>query len=139
MKAVVQEERTGCGIASVAALAGVSYRQARAAAAGLGIAAADPRLWSETHHVRALLRHFGLRAAAGETPFQSWERLPPLALLATKWHLQDGRPYWHWVVYWRGPQGAVVLDSKAALRHHRRTDFWRIRPRWFIAVHGHAG
>jgi len=28
MKPVVQLERTGCGIASVAALAGVSYRQA---------------------------------------------------------------------------------------------------------------
>jgi hypothetical protein len=40
MKPVVQEELTGCGIASVAAIAGVGYAQA--AGARLGIVAAAP-------------------------------------------------------------------------------------------------
>lgn len=135
MDPVIQEEITGCGIASVAALAGVTYKEAQAVANGLGIFAEDQRLWSETHHVRALLRHFGLDASPGETPFQSWESLPALALLSTKWHLELGRPFWHWAVFWRGPHGAVVLDSKKALAKHVRTDFWRIRPKWFIEVH----
>lgn len=135
MKPVVQEEISGCGIASVAALAGVTYGHAQAVANGLGIYAEDPRLWSETDHVRALLRHFGLRASGTELPFRSWESLPSTALLATKWHLERGRPFWHWAVFRRGPQGTVVLDSKKALRNHARTDFWRIRPRWFIEVH----
>jgi hypothetical protein len=43
MKPVVQEERTGCGIASVAAIAGVTYARAKAAAASLGISAEDRR------------------------------------------------------------------------------------------------
>jgi hypothetical protein len=36
MKQVVQEELTGCGIASVAAVAGVSYSAAKAVANSLG-------------------------------------------------------------------------------------------------------
>ena len=138
MKPIVQEEMTGCGIASVAALAGVSYKDVRLVANKLGIYAADVRLWSETQPVRRLLRHFGLRAVRGEKPFQLWDALPPLALLATKWHLERGKPYWHWAVFWRGPQGAVVLDSKKALRANVRTDFWRILPKWFIEVKGSA-
>lgn len=44
MKPVVQLERTGCGIASVAALAGVSYREAQRVANRLGIFSGDPTL-----------------------------------------------------------------------------------------------
>ena len=55
MKPVVQEEKTGCGIASVAMLAGVTYRQARRAAHELGIEvksmehALDARVESQKH------------------------------------------------------------------------------------------
>jgi hypothetical protein len=134
MKAVVQLERTGCGIASVAALAGVSYRRAQQAAQRLGIFAQDERLWSETAYVRRLLRWFGLHAAPKETTFVSWQTLPDLALLAIKWRTLRGRAQWHWVVFHRAPTGAVVLDPKRALRRNSRTDFGRMRPKWFIAI-----
>lgn len=134
MKPVVQLERTGCGIASVAALAGVSYRQAQCVANQLGIVADDSKLWSETGYVRRLLKEYGIRPASTEAPFISWEALPDLALLAVKWHKERGRPFWHWVVFWRGPYGSVVLDSKRELRNHVRTDFGRMRPKWFISV-----
>ncbi|HSQ50707.1 MAG TPA: hypothetical protein VLL94_05495 [Nitrospiraceae bacterium] len=134
MKPVVQREQTGCGIASVAALAGVSYWSAQREAGRLGIFADDSRLWSGTRHVRRLLKEFGIRSASAEVPFTSWKALPNLALLAVKWHKEQGRPFWHWVVFWRGPHGPVVLDSKRALRRHVRTDFGRMRPKWFIPV-----
>jgi ABC-type bacteriocin/lantibiotic exporter with double-glycine peptidase domain len=134
MKPVIQEERTGCGIASVATVAGVSYRQAKQVANRLGIFAADPRLWSETEYVRRLLREFGVRAARAEVRFAAWRSLPDLALLAIKWHRVRGRSFWHWVVFWRGPTGPVVLDPKRSLRTHRRTDFGRMSPRWYITI-----
>lgn len=134
MKPVVQLERTGCGIASVAALAGVSYREMQRLANRLGIFADDPRLWSETDYVRRLLNEFGIKQARTEVPFTSWETLPDLALLAVKWHRERGRPFWHWAVFWRGPYGPVVLDSKRELRNHVRTDFGRMKPKWFIPV-----
>jgi len=136
VKPVVQLEQTGCGIASVAALAGVSYRSAQREAGRLGIFADDSRLWSETHHVRRLLKKFGIRSASAEVPFTSWETLSDLALLSVKWHRERGRPFWHWAVFCRGPHGPVVLDSKRALRRHVRTDFGRIKPKWFILVSG---
>jgi hypothetical protein len=134
MKPVVQLDRTGCGIASVAALAGVSYRQARLVANRLGISAGDSRLWSETHHVRRLLKEYGVRSASTQLLFTSWEALPDLAMLAVKWHRERDRSFWHWVVFWRGPYGPVVLDSKRALRPHVRTDFGRMKVKWFIPV-----
>ena len=71
MKPVVQFERTRCGIASVAALAGVSYAQAKRVANRLGIFADDPKLWSETDYVRRLLKEHGIRSARIEVPFTS--------------------------------------------------------------------
>lgn len=134
MKPVVQLDRTGCGIASVAVLAGVSYAHVKRVANRLGIFACDSRLWSETGYVRRLLKQYGIRPAGTEVPFTSWEALPDLALLAIKWRKEQGRPFWHWVVFWRGPRGLVVLDSKRALRRHVRTDFGRMKPKWFIPV-----
>ncbi len=134
MKPVVQEDRTGCGIAAAAAVAGLSYRRARAAAASLGISARDERLWSDTAYVRRLLARFGLRAATFTKPFRSWEALPDRALLAIKWHRRAGRPFWHWVVFVRDRDGSYVLDSKRALKTHVRRDFGRMRPKWSLAV-----
>jgi hypothetical protein len=138
MKPVVQLERTGCGIASVAALAGVRYREMQRVADRLGIVADDARLWSETSYARRLLKEFGIRPASTAVPFSSWEDLPNLALLAAKWHKERDRVFWHWVVYWvvfwRGPHGPVVFDSQRTLRNHKRTDFGRMKPKWFIPV-----
>ena len=134
MKAVVQLEPTGCGIASVAALAGMSYRTVRRSANRLGIFAEDPRLWSETNHVRRLLKRYRLRAFPREEPFVSWSSLPDRALLAIKWHREKGRAWWHWVVFVRDPGHAYVLDSRKSLKRHVRTDFWHMKPKWFIRV-----
>ena len=134
IKPVIQEETTGCAIASVAAIAGVSYRNAKAAARRLGIEAADDRLWSDTAHVRKLLAHFKIASASTKVPFRSWTALPDLALLATKWHVHQGRAFWHWVVFVRIKGSPQVLDSKRRLRRHRRTDFGRMRPKWYLRV-----
>ncbi len=134
MKPVIQLEPTGCGIASVAAIAGVSYAHAKSMASALGICADDRKLWSETAYVRKLLRHFGRSANSPATPFRSWDALPDLALLSVKWHLEQGRPFWHWVVFAREHGRSYVLDPKKGLQRHTRTDFGRIKPKWFIRV-----
>ena len=134
MKPVIQTEETGCGIASVAAIAGVSYAGAKKLANSVGIFAQDEKLWSETPHVRRLLGEYGFRAKIGELPFRSWRSLPDLALLAIKWHVEKNKPCWHWVVFIREASGAYVLDSKKSLRRHRRTDFGRMKPKWYIEL-----
>lgn len=134
IRPVVQEEPTGCGIAAAAALAGVSYARAKAVAKSLGIVASDRKLWSETEYVQDLLAQFGLRAARTRQPFHSWASLPDYALLAIKWHLEQGRPFWHWVVFVRENDRSYVVDSSPTLKAPLRTDFGRMRPVWFLTV-----
>ena len=134
MKPVIQEEISGCGIAVCAALAGMSYEEAKATANRLGIFAEDQSLWSEIHHVQCLLEHLGMKPAATTMPFSGWNALPDWALLAIKWHEEKGRPFWHWVVFVREASGCYVLDSKKALKSNIRTDFGRMKPKWFITV-----
>lgn len=133
-KPVVQLERTGCGIASAAAIAGLSYSKMKSIANSLGVFAHDESLWSDTSHVRKLLGHLGVRTDLREVPFHSWAALPDLALLSIKWHLEKGCPYWHWVVFVRENGRPYVLDSKKNLRTNLRTDFWRMKPKWYIPV-----
>lgn len=135
MEPVIQEEATGCGLACVAMLAGESYQAVREVAAGLGIYASDAALWSDTAYVRRLLAHYGIAAAPEETPFTTWAELPDCALLATKHHYENGRPFWHWVVFVREAEGAAVLDPAPYLAENRRTDWEAMRVAWFLAAY----
>ena len=134
MQPVIQEDKTGCGLASVATVAGVDYQHVKTKARQLGINVEDPALWSDTRYIRKLLTSYNISASRQVSIFTSWDNLPPLALLAIKWHRSHESAFWHWVVFHRGPQGPIVLDSKRELRTHCRTDFGRIKPKWFLTV-----
>ena len=134
MRPVVQQDRTGCAIASVAAIVGESYRAVKQTAAGLGIDVRDAKLWRDTRPVRQLLASYRVTVARKQTPFTSWAALPSCALLAIKWHRERTGPAWHWVVFVREGEASCVLDSKRTLRTHRRTDFGRMKPRWFLRL-----
>jgi hypothetical protein len=134
MRPVIQQDRTGCAIACVAALTERRYSAVKTAAARLGIEITQRELWSDPRLMRRLLKYFRVKAGATEERFTSWADLPSCALLAIKWHREKRGPAWHWVVYVRDGSTCCVLDSKRALRNHRRTDFGRMKPKWFIRV-----
>lgn len=134
MQVVIQEEETGCGIAAVANILGKTYPQMKCIANGMGIYADDKSLWSDTDYVRKLLLDTGVEVSKHETPFKSWDSLPDTALLAIKYHVDNGVNYWHWVVFKRRDNQAVVLDSASYLTSNVRTDFDAMQPKWFIEV-----
>ena len=131
---VIQEEKTGCAIASTAVLAGVSYQEARKMANSMGIFAEDKALWSETNYIRKLLKSFNVNTDKNETPFVNWEQLPDCALLAINWHIEKGKAYWHWVVFVRENIEKAVLDSSSRLQNNVRKDFNDIKPKWYIGI-----
>lgn len=131
---VIQEETTGCGIAAVANIVGKSYSEMKAIANDMGIFASDKSLWSDTQYVRRMLSEEGLQTSESEIAFSSWESLPDLALLSIKHHQEDGKDYWHWVVFKREHGQGVVLDSASCLVSNLRTDFDAMDPKWYIAV-----
>jgi hypothetical protein len=134
LQPVIQEQTTGCGIASAAVLLGCSYAQMKATANAMGIFAEDTALWSDTQYVRRLLATGNLVVSATEEPFVSWQALPDLALLAIKHHWEGDRPFWHWVVFERAGADMRVLDSASYLPANVRTDFAAMQPAWFIEV-----
>ena len=134
LKPVVQEEATGCAIASVANILGKSYSEMQAAANAMGIHASDKSLWSDTQYVRRMLSSAGVKTCADETPFETWEALPDLALLSIKHHQEEGKKFWHWVVFKRVEGQSFVLDSASYLSSNIREDFHAMQPKWFIEV-----
>lgn len=131
---VIQAETTGCGIAACAAILGKTYSEMKVTANAMGIVASDKSLWSDTDYVRRMLAESGVATAPAEVPFKSWESLPDLALLSIKYYLEQGKPYWHWVVFQRVNGVASVLDSASYLSENIRTDFEAMTPKWFIEV-----
>lgn len=131
---VIQEEPTGCGIAAVATILGKTYSEMKVIANGLGIYADDTALWSDTQYVRTLLNNAGVKTSDEEIPFTLWDNLPDIALLAIKHHQEDGKNFWHWVVFKRIDGKAMVLDSAAYLDSNIRTDFFEMEPKWFIEI-----
>lgn len=134
MEPVVRQDRTGCAIASVAAILGKSYDEVKSVARSIGLFPEDKALWTQTSPVRKLLAQAGAQAGPDELPFTSWEDLPDLALLSIKWKIQGESPAWHWVVFVRNGTSACVLDPKKGLRTNTRRDFGRMRPKWYIPV-----
>ena len=133
-KTIVQEETTGCGIASIANILGKTYSEMKAIANAMGIYASDKSLWSDTQYVRRLLSSAGVQTSQDEVPFESWQTLPDLALLAIKHHQEEGKDFWHWVVFKRMDGQAFVLDSASYLPSNIRQDFETMQPKWFIEV-----
>lgn len=134
LEPVVQEETTGCGIASVANILGKTYAEMKTVANAMGIHASDKSLWSDTQYVRRMLSSGGVETSADEHPFESWGALPDLALLSIKHHQQEGKNFWHWVVFKRMDGRSFVLDSASYLPSNIREDFHAMQPKWFIEV-----
>lgn len=134
LKPVIQEESTGCGIASVANILGKTYSEMKFIANSMNIHASDKSLWSDTQYVRRMLSNAGVKTSKSEIPFVSWEELPDLALLPIKHHQENGNEFWHWVVFKRVDGQPFVLDSASYLPSNIRHDFESMQPKWFIDV-----
>lgn len=131
---VIQEENTGCGIASVANILGKSYTEIRDTANAIDIYASDKLLWSDTQYVRRLLSNAGIKTSNDEIPFVFWDTLPDTALLSIKHHQEGDSNFWHWVVFKRIEGQPFVLDSASYLPSNIRVDFNMMQPKWFIEV-----
>jgi hypothetical protein len=100
----------------------------------MGIYASDKSLWSDTHYVRRMLAEFSVNISEEEHPFSTWDNLPNPAFLPIKHHYENGKNFWHWVVFSRANGKAAVLDSTSYLLENIRTDFSVMQPKWFIDV-----
>lgn len=133
MKRIKQEHYSGCGLACVAMIVGKKYSTIRKTAHDLLNMADDHDLYTNSTHLIQLLSHFEIETSQKKIPFTSWEKLPEKAIVAINHNKESD--IWHWVVFQKNQHGTWVLDPKPTIKSDRRTDFNRMKPKWYIAVH----
>jgi ABC-type bacteriocin/lantibiotic exporter with double-glycine peptidase domain len=131
MKRIIQEDKTGCGLACIAMIAkNVTYSSVKKRAVNkYGF---DPNgvLYTQTNHLRELLEEYGVVIGKRKVPFKDWKRLPKLSILGI--NHKENTNTWHWVIYRRTKEGAFVLDPKEIIKAEKRVDFGRMNPKWYI-------
>jgi len=139
----LQHDRTGCGLACVAMLAGIGYAQARTLAralaigprpyryrAGGGLRTAREGWLTDARQLRRMLAVLRIRSG-GERAVRDWRECDGDGLVAIN-PRADGT--WHWVVYLHDPVSPRVLDPNPRVRRDPRRDFGRMRPARFVPV-----
>lgn len=129
-KPVRQEDGSGCGIACVASLAGTKYAHAKNVAAALFKWTAKKRsFYTTSSELIQLLAEMNVQAGRGRM-VRHWDSVSPLAIVAINPDAENFR--WHWVVFFRTGDTAIVLDPQS--KHLTRKDFSRMRLRSYIPV-----
>ena len=128
---VVQDDDTGCGIACVAMIAGVSYEDAKAAVFSKSFR--KKVFYTSGPDLRRGLERFGLtlRPAARARRFESWRRLESTSIVAVE-QTPRNKAHWHWVVFVNDGTRRYVLDP--SWPEIVRTDFRKMEGRSYLRV-----
>lgn len=124
MKRVIQQDRTGCGLACVAMISNASYQSVRSAAInsyGLG---KRGKFYTSTPKLSDLGKDFGVSIGRRRRKFNGFENLPPLSILSINY--DEAENTWHWVVCVKSKAGIYILDPSKKIKQKKRTDLNRI-------------
>lgn len=132
MRRITQKTGTSCGVACVAMLARLSYRDAFK----LGVALWGKEYWVESHRtdiseLRMMLARLGWRLGR-KVRCENWHRVPPGTLAAVQWN--QTKDAWHWVVTATDAEGLFVFDPRATVKQKRRRDFKKLPIAWYHHV-----
>jgi len=130
---VVQEDKTGCGLACIAMLAGVCYKEAKKAALDNLKFRTKDEFYTGTGQLKELAAHFNIEIEGKRRrKFRNWSELPDVAIVSI--NPKENNKYWHWVVFQRKDGAEVVFDPKKSIKTDRRTDFDRMKPFGYLPV-----
>jgi ABC-type bacteriocin/lantibiotic exporter with double-glycine peptidase domain len=119
LKHVRQIERTECGAACVAILAGVSLAKARTL---LGQSSEDKNNRTSTEDIRAALAKLQIRLGR-ENYCTSWEKIDAKLqrglLAVSDKNIGEPNQTWHWVVYDRVEGESPILDPQSKLERRK--------------------
>jgi len=135
MKRVLQGNPSGCGLACVAMLANRSYREVRDKARLIPGFDNDHCLRTNASELRSLLEEYGISASKHLIPFRDWNHLPNLCILAINYN--ESTEIWHWVIFTSNNGNKYVLDPNPHIKTSRRTDFRRIKTKWYLKIKLH--
>lgn len=131
-KPVRQKDSTGCGLACVACLAGAKYAEVKEVATIMfNWPPTTRRFYTTSAQIIALLEKFELQGKKGRM-VRNWDSISSLAIVAINPHEVKKNVYWHWVVFSKIGDQAIVIDPKT--KSMVRKNISRIRLRSYIPV-----
>ena len=120
---VIQQDATGCGLACVAMVAGVTYSDVRCIAVEhLGFDPTGP-FYTYLDDLRYMLDWFGYGLRRW-TLFKTYGPISPLSVL----EIERTGPHNHWVLLVKCALDMFVLDPSPGVKSTRRRDWYRLRP-----------
>jgi len=131
----VQKDQTGCGIACVAMLSGITYLKARKLATELGeVPDEKGRYYTQSWQLRHILSELGVSSRKGRK-VSKWRSINCLSIVGINYRSPEGKDAtWHWVIYVPGSDGGYVLDPMGHIKSTRRRDFSRMAPNRYIPM-----
>lgn len=129
---VVQTTGTSCGVACVAMLARLSFRDAKSL-----VSLVLKKDWNQGNHrthasdLRAMLKPVGWRLGR-QVKCRTWRKVPPEALVAVQRKLPKNE--WHWVVSGVDDAGPYFFDPRKNVKAIRRRELAKARPSWYHRV-----
>ena len=121
MKRVVQKDRDGCGVACVAMLAGVTYKQAKDVMFG-----DDSVSLTSTADLYYALKLFGKRPLGKRLIPLGTRRYRDLHANALLKVGKPGKSWWHWIV-WDARRKGFLDPNTPSVRRPRVTSYLYVR------------
>lgn len=131
IRRITQKTGTSCGVACVAMLSRISYRDAFR----VGVACFGKAAWDESHRtdasdLRVMLAALGWRLGR-EVKCKAWRKIPARALVAVQKKPKKG---WHWVVSDCDSNGPFFFDPRKSVKAVRRREFKTVPVFWYHRV-----
>lgn len=131
MKRIVQNDPTGCGIACVAMLSEKSYQKVKSELLESSKFSKKRTFYTDDNDLRKLSSKFGI-SLGRLRQFRTWSEIPDKSIVAINYKKNDEDPEWHWVVFRRINNEEFVFDPKKAIKKVKRTDFGRMKAKWYL-------
>lgn len=123
---------TSCGVACVAMLARLSYRDAFRVGTELWTRQSwEGNYRTDAAELRAMLAEVGWRLGR-KVRCKTWRKIPSGALVAVHKKRNNG---WHWVVSDSDDEGPFFYDPRKSVKTCRRRDFQSVPPAWYHRVY----
>lgn len=132
IKRVIQVDSTGCGIACIAMVAGISYAEAKQITLNNEILKKSVKnFYTTTKDLVNVLNSIGIESSKGRK-VRYWSSINTISIVGI--NFLETTDTWHWVLFIPNEDTGYVLDPSKRVKTEKRTDFSRMRLRSYIPI-----
>lgn len=132
IKRVIQQDSTGCGIACIAMVAGISYSEAKRITLNNRILKKSVKnFYTTTKDLVNILNSIGIESSKGRK-VRYWSSINTISIVGINY--LETTNTWHWVVFIPNEDNGYVLDPSKKVKTENRKDFSRMRLRSYLPI-----